>query len=317
MSEVSAYPYRLILYYQFAPVADPEEFCLAHKKLCQQLNVYGRVYVAAEGINGTLAGLSGQIETYMQAVRALPGFAATEFKVDELDHVPFVKLIVKVREEIVTLKTPERLDVREGGRHLSPEEWKAVLDSDEEVILIDVRNDYESKVGHFEGAICPDERNFYDFPQWLDRAGLDKSKKVLMYCTGGIRCEKFSVLMKKKGFRDVNQLHGGIINYAKTVGDAHYKGKCFVFDDRLTVPIQQGQEQPLTTCEITGVPCDTYLNCANPDCNKLFICSEEGAHQYEGCCSPECLESPRRRPFDPEQIYTPTRKWYQYFEEKR
>lgn len=317
MTENITTPYKLLLYYQFSPVADPEEFCREHKIKCQALNLFGRIYVAAEGINGTVAGLSDQIDEYMAYVRALPGFAATEFKVDELDHVPFVKLIVKVREEIVTLKTGEELDVRDGGRHLSPEQWKAVLDSDEDIILIDVRNDYESKVGHFAGAICPEERNFYDFPRWLEEAQLDKSKKVLMYCTGGIRCEKFSVLMKKKGYRDVNQLHGGIINYAKTVGDAHFRGKCFVFDDRLTVPVQKDQEEPLTVCEITGEPCDTYVNCANPDCNKLFICSEEGARKFEGCCSPECQASPRRRPFDPQNIYTPTRKWYQYFEEKR
>ena len=317
MSEPSAYPYKLILYYQFSDISNPEEFCLEHKRLCQKLNLFGRVYVASEGINGTLAGPASDVEVYMERLRAVPGFAATEFKIDDLDHVPFVKLIVKVREEIVTLKAGEYLDVHDGGRHLAPAEWKAVLDSDEEVTLIDVRNDYESKVGHFEGAICPDERNFYDFPRWLDEAGLDKSKKVLMYCTGGIRCEKFSVLMKKKGFKDVNQLHGGIINYAKTVGDAHYRGKCFVFDDRLTVPVEKDQQKPLSTCEITGVPCDTYVNCANPDCNKLFICSEEGAQKYEGCCSPECQQSPRKRPFDPEHIYTPTRKWYQYFDEKR
>lgn len=317
MTEISQYPYKLILYYHFSPVEDPEEFCRDQKQTCQELNLYGRVYVAAEGINGTLAGRAADVDAYMAQLRARPGFAGTEFKIDELDHVPFVKLIVKVREEIVSLKAGENLDVGDGGRHLSPEQWKAVLDSGEDVILIDVRNEYESKVGHFEGAIRPDERNFYDFPRWLDEARLDKSKKVLMYCTGGIRCEKFSVLMKKKGFRDVNQLHGGIINYAKTVGDAHYRGKCFVFDDRLTVPVQKDQQEPLTQCEITGDPCDTYLNCANPDCNKLFICSEEGARRYEGCCSPACQESPRRRPFDPGQIYTPTRKWYQYFDEKR
>lgn len=317
MNETELPIYKLILYYHFHPIGDPEEFCRAHRQACLKLNLFGRIYIAAEGINGTVAGLADQVDAYMAYLRSLPGFAGTEFKIDELDDVPFVKLVVKVRDEIVTLKTNETLNVTEGGAHLSPEEWKAVLDSKEDVILIDVRNDYESQVGHFEGAIRPDEKNFYDFPRWLERSQLDKSKKVLMYCTGGIRCEKFSVLMKKKGFRDVNQLHGGIINYAKTIGDAHYRGKCFVFDDRLTVPVEKDQQAPLTKCEITGAPCDTYINCANPDCNKLFICSVEGAHHYEGCCSPECHGSPRRRPFDPQRIYTPTRKWYQYFDEKK
>ena len=133
-----------------------------------------------------------------------------------------------------------------------------------------------------------------------------------MYCTGGIRCEKFSLLMEKKGFKDVYQLHGGIINYAQKEGGAHYTGKCFVFDDRLAVPVNKKEDVALTRCEITGIPCDRYLNCANLDCNKLFICSKEGAIKWQGCCNETCLQSARRRPFDPNDIYGPTRKWHVY-----
>lgn len=310
--------YKVILYYNFCTIDDDEQFCREHKRVCQTLNLFGRIYIANEGINGTLSGTPEQIEAYKQYLWSLPGFEKTEFKEDDSEFVPFIKLIVKTREEIVTLKTQENFDVaKEGGEHLSPQAWKEVLESDEDIILIDVRNDYESKIGHFEGAICPQAENFYDFPKWLDEANLDKKKKVLMYCTGGIRCEKFSIVMKKKGFKDVNQLQGGIINYAKTVGGKHYKGKCFVFDDRLTVPIEENQKEPLTKCELTGVPCDSYLNCANPDCNRLFICSPEGAEKYEGGCCEECMRSPRKRPLDRNNIYTPTRKWYQYFDEKK
>jgi len=309
--------YKVILYYNFVLIKDPEQFCREHKRACQTLNLFGRIYIASEGINGTLSGTHEQIESYKNFLLALDGFVNTEFKEDDSDYVPFVKLVVKTRPEIVTLKTNEKFDIqKDGGNHLSPAQWKEVLDSNEEYILLDIRNDYESKIGHFEGAIRPDEKNFYDFPTWLDKTELDKNKKVLMYCTGGIRCEKFSALMKKKGFKDVNQLHGGIINYAKEIGDAHFQGKCFVFDDRLAVPIQKDQQEPLTKCEITGQPCDSYLNCANPDCNRLFICSPEGALKYEGGCCLECMQSPRKRPLDLENIYLPTRKWYQYFDEK-
>lgn len=309
--------YKVILYYNFVVIKDPEQFCREHKRTCQTLNLFGRIYIAGEGINGTLAGTQEQIESYKNFLLALEGFGNTEFKEDDSDYVPFVKLVVKTRPEIVTLKTNEKFDIqKDGGKHLSPAQWKEVLDSNEEYILLDIRNDYESKIGHFEGAIRPDEKNFYDFPTWLDKTELDKNKKVLMYCTGGIRCEKFSALMKKKGFKDVNQLHGGIVSYAKEVGDAHFQGKCFVFDDRLAVPIQKDQQEPLTKCEITGQPCDSYLNCANPDCNRLFICSPEGALKYEGGCCQECMQSPRKRPLDLENIYLPTRKWYQYFDEK-
>ncbi|MCA9398572.1 MAG: rhodanese-related sulfurtransferase [Candidatus Omnitrophica bacterium] len=309
--------YNIILYYNFQHIDNVPKFCGEHRRKCRSLNLLGRVYIAEEGINGTLSGTTENIEEYKKFLCSLPGFERTEFKEDISETIPFLKLIVRIRPEIVTLKADIPLDPNtEGGHHLSPEEWRKVIESGEDYVMIDTRNDYEWKVGHFEGALLPPLKNFYDFPQWLDEAKIDKNKKVLMYCTGGIRCEKFSVLMKKKGYKDVNQLHGGIINYAKEQDGAHYKGKCFVFDDRLTVPIEKDQKEPLTYCEITGEPCDQYLNCANPDCNKLFICSEEGARQMEGCCSDACKSSKRRRPFDPDNIYEPSRKWYHYFETK-
>lgn len=134
-----------------------------------------------------------------------------------------------------------------------------------------------------------------------------------MYCTGGIRCEKFSVLMKEQGWDDVNQLHGGILRYAKEEEGKHFEGKCFVFDDRLVVPVNPKDLAPIAKCEITGKPADTYVNCANMECNKLFVCSEEGAHIMEGCCSDECKQSEYCRPFDPENAFKPFRKWYNYF----
>ncbi|MCA9407605.1 MAG: rhodanese-related sulfurtransferase [Candidatus Omnitrophica bacterium] len=307
---------KVILYYNFAEVDNPDNFCREHKRKCQQLNLFGRVYIAGEGINGTLGGAVEQIEQYKQYLWSLTGFEKTEFKEDEVVECPFVKLIVKTRPEIVTLKSKTPIDLtKEKGKYLDPQEWKEILSTRDDIQLIDVRNNYETVVGHFEGALCPDIENFYDFEEWVDRSNLDKNKKTLMYCTGGIRCEKFSVLMEKKGFKDVLQLHGGIINYAKTVGGAHYKGKCFVFDDRLTVPIEEEQKEPLGRCAISGIPCDTYINCHNMDCNRLFICSEEAARKLNGCCSESCMQSVRCRPFDAENIYAPSRKWYQYYGE--
>ena len=137
-----------------------------------------------------------------------------------------------------------------------------------------------------------------------------------MYCTGGIRCEKFSAFMKAEGFKNIFQLHGGIINYAQKEDGAHFKGKCFVFDDRLAVAVNPKEPDPISRCEISGVPCDTYINCANPTCNRLFLCAREAAIQMEGCCSQTCKDNPHRRPFKVESIYTPYRKWYCYAESK-
>lgn len=303
--------YEVILYYYFNTIEHPEQFAKQHKQYCKDLGIKGRIYISSEGINGTAAGTKEQMAQYKTDLRAIPGFENTEFKTDESDYIPFSKLICKTREEIVSLHV-DGVDPKDGGNHLSPAEWRRVME-EEDHVMIDVRNNYESKIGHFKGALKPDVENFFDFPQWLEEAEIPKDKKVLMYCTGGIRCEKFSVLMKEQGWDDVNQLHGGILRYAKEEEGKHFEGKCFVFDDRLVVPVNPKDLAPIAQCEITGKPADTYVNCANMECNKLFVCSEEGAHIMEGCCSEECKQSEYRRPFDPENAFKPFRKWYNYF----
>jgi len=307
----------VILFYNFQAIEDVEQFCDEHKKKCLSLNLLGRIYVANEGINGTLAGTRKNIIAYKEYLCLLPGFNGTKFKEDQCDYIPFRKLVVKVRPEIVTLNAKETIDLsRESGKRLTPHQWREALESNEDYVLIDTRNRYEWEIGHFEEAILPDMENFYDFPKWVDEANIDRSAKVLMYCTGGIRCEKFSVLMEKRGYKSVFQLDGGIINYGQKEGGAHFKGKCFVFDDRLAVAVNKNDLEPIAHCLITGVPCDTYINCANPDCNRLFVCSEKGAVEMQGCCSNICIQSPRKRPLDPDNIFTPTHKWYDYFEHK-
>lgn len=306
--------YQVILYYNFEPIENPDVFCKAHKTFCKEIGLKGRIYISEEGINGTAGGTKEQIEKYKNYVWSLPGFDDTEFKQEESDYIPFAKLICKTRDEIVALHVDD-VNPENGGNYLAPDEWRKVMESQEDYVMIDVRNNYESKIGHFKGALTPDVENFYDFPKWLKQANIPKDKKVLMYCTGGIRCEKFSVLMKEEGWDDVNQLHGGILKYAQQEGGKHFEGKCFVFDDRLVVPVNPNDLEPIARCEITGKPADTYINCANMECNKLFVCSEEGAHQMEGCCSEECRQSEYKRPFDPENAFKPFRKWYNYFGE--
>lgn len=306
--------YEVILYYKFNEVKDPESFCEDHKQFCKKLGVKGRIYISEEGINGTLGGMPEQVAKYKEYLTGIEGFEDIDFKTDTSDYIPFARLICKTRDEIVALHEKD-VDPARGGTYLEPQQWREVLESEDDYVLIDVRNDYESKIGHFEGAITPEVDNFYEFPDWLDNLRVDKDKKVLMYCTGGIRCEKFSVLMKEKGWKDVNQLHGGILRYGKEEGGVHFKGKCFVFDDRLVVPVNERDMEPIAECEITGKPADTYINCANMECNKLFVCSEEGARLMEGCCSEECRQSEYKRPFDPENAFRPFRKWYHYFDE--
>jgi UPF0176 protein len=304
---------EVILYYKFTPVEDPETMVEEHKSFCKKLGLKGRIYIGIEGINGTLGGTPEQINAYKKYMTAIDGFNDIDFKTDACDEIPFARLKCKTRDEIVALHT--KADPDDGGNYLSPHQWKQVMESDDNYVMIDVRNDYESKIGHFEGAVMPQVENFYEFPKWLDRLQVSKDKKVLMYCTGGIRCEKFSALMKQQGWQDVNQLEGGILKYRKDEGGEHFKGKCFVFDDRLAVPVNEEDMEPIACCEITGKPADTYINCANMECNKLFVCSEEGARLMEGCCSEECRQSEYKRPFDLKNAFRPFRKWYHYFDE--
>jgi len=310
--------YKVILYYKFASLdaARLEIFCRLHRTKCKELGLLGRVFVAAEGVNGTLAGLPENIEVYKAYMRTWPGLENTEFKEDMCDEIPFERLSVKIRPEIVALKPDQPVPVEkiDGQGYLEPHEWRLAMESqDKDYVLIDVRNNYESHIGHFKGALTPDVENFFDFPKWLDEVKLDKNKKVLMYCTGGIRCEKFSVYMKENGFQNIYQLHGGIINYAQKEGGKHFDGKCFVFDDRMAVPVNADEQEPISRCTISGVPCDTYINCANMECNKLFLCAPEAAVTMQGCCSEECKNTSRRRPLNLESLYKPFRRWYKYF----
>ena len=307
--------HKVILYYHFYPIKDPGRFRDDHRRQCEQLKLSGRVYIAREGINGTLAGTEDNIVKYMDYVRSISGFARTDFKEDACADNPFRKLIVKTRPEIVTLKSCEKIDpARETGKRLMPDEWRRRLEAGGDFVLLDTRNRYEWAIGHFEGAVLPNIENFYDFPRWVDEAGIDRDKTVLIYCTGGIRCEKASLLMEKRGYKNVYQLHGGIIHYGHKEGGAHFRGKCFVFDDRLAVPVNRQEQEPIARCLITGAACDRYINCANPDCNRLFICSQEGARRMNGCCSAECLNAPRKRPFDPDDVYAPSKKRHLYFD---
>lgn len=312
--------YQVILYYQFSPL-DParlEILCRLHRTQCKQLNLLGRVFLAAEGINGTLGGTTSSIEEYKKYLWSIKGFETTEFKEESCETVPFERLIVRVRPEIVALKSPVPIPEKIGGEgYLEPHQWRRAIESPEkDYVLIDVRNNYESRIGRFKGAIAPDIENFYDFPQWLKNENIDKNKKVLMYCTGGIRCEKFSTYMKAEGFKNIFQLHGGIINYAQKEGGQHFEGKCFVFDDRMAVDVNPQESGPISKCAISGIPCDTYINCANMECNKLFLCDRQAAVTMDGCCSEECRQSPRRRPLDIENLYKPFRRWYKYFNHK-
>lgn len=264
--------YPVILFYKYVEIAEPAAFTEELRTLCAGLGLKGRVLIASEGINGTLAGPPRAIDHFVSALRSDERFADIEMKVSQGDVHTFPKLAIKVRPEIVTLGAGAlKADL---DNHLSPAEWKRTIEEDPDVVLIDVRNRYESEAGKFANAVACDIEHFRDLPDYMGKLGEYKDRKVLMYCTGGIRCEKASALFRSKGFTNVHQLHGGIVTYQEQFGNEHWLGECFVFDQRMTVRVENSLV-PIGKCAHTGRQTNRFVNCLHDPCHILFMLAEE------------------------------------------
>ena len=281
--------YPVILFYKYVEIADADVFSRSERSLCESLDLKGRILIASEGINGTLAGPAERINRYVEELKSDPRFRDIEIKWSSGDAGTFPKLVVKVRPEIVTLNAGAIAPDRDN--HLSPTEWKQKVEENPEVVLLDIRNRFESDAGRFSNAVVCDIEHFRELPQFTERLHGLKDKTILMYCTGGIRCEKASTLFKQKGFKNVFQLHGGIAAYQEQFGNEHWEGECFVFDQRMTVRVEEGLVQ-IGKCAHTGRATSRFVNCLHDPCHKLFILSEEAEKEnadYRLC--PECLEA--------------------------
>ncbi len=290
--------YRVLLYYKYQEIEDPETFVQEHLRFTKSIGLRGRILVSSEGINGTVSGTVEQTEKYKEYLHSLPGFEDVWFKEDEADDYAHAKMFVRHREEIVSLNLEDDIDPLElTGEYLDPKSFREAL-LDEDTIVLDTRNDYEYELGHFKGAVKPDIRNFRELPQWvIDNKEKFMDKRVVVYCTGGVRCEKFSGWMIREGFKDVGQLNGGIDTYGKDSevrGDL-WEGKMYVFDERISVPINQVDPTVIGRDHFDGEPCERYVNCANPECNRQIFASEENEAKYVRGCSAECRRHPRNR----------------------
>jgi UPF0176 protein len=292
--------YTTLLYYCYSTIADAEQFAAGHLKFCKSLGLVGRIIVAGEGLNGTVSGTAGACQIYMDALHADERFAAIDFKIDEVDAPSFVKMHVRYKSEIVHsgLRDPHIINPqKQTGKHLEPAEFMEMKDRDD-VVVLDVRSNYEHSLGKFKNAITLDIENFRDFPAMIDELSQYRDKKILTYCTGGIKCEKASALLLHEGFTDVYQLHGGIIKYGKEAGGKDFEGKCYVFDNRLSVDVNSVNPVVIAKCLNCGTTTDKMINCANPECNEHFTQCEECGRQMDGCCSDACMEHPRKRNYD-------------------
>ena len=282
-----------ISFYKYAHLKNPQ-LVRNHLFLAwNDLEVLGRIYVAKEGINAQLSVPAPNFEAFKKHLDSISFLENVRLNIAiEQDNMSFLKLKVKVRDKIVADGLDDgSFDVTDKGIHVGAEKFNELIE-DPDTVLVDMRNHYESEVGHFEGAWCPDVDTFREqLPMVADELEDQKERKIVMYCTGGIRCEKASAYMRYKGFENVYQLNGGIINYTRQVREKglpnKFHGKNFVFDERLEERIT---DDVIALCHQCGSPFDHHTNCSNKACNLLFIQCPECTEKYEGCCSDECKD---------------------------
>ncbi len=285
---------KILLYYKFVPLADPEAIRLWQRTLCEQLGLKGRILLADHGINGTLGGDIKDLKAYVKQTKAHPAFKDMIFKWSDGGRDDFPRLSVKVRPEIVTFGVPDQIEVDGqgvvgGGQRLKPEQLHKLIEERDDVVFFDGRNAYEAEVGRFKGAVVPNVRHTRDFPAELNDPKYDalKDKPVVTYCTGGIRCEVLSMLMKKKGFQEVYQIDGGVVKYGEAYGDdGLWEGSLYVFDDRMGTTFSD-QAKDIGSCSHCGSKTSNYENCADKSCNDLILVCEAcvPAQRYCRACA--------------------------------
>ena len=291
--EQEGFERKTVSFYRYVIIDSPYELRDELYESWKELGVLGRIYLAYEGVNAQLSIPESNFEEFVKLVHANSFFTDMPFKIAvEDDGKSFFKLTVKVRKQIVADGLPiDEYDVTNVGSHLDAKSWNNALEKG--ATVVDMRNHYESEIGKFKGAICPDVETFKEeLPEVKKMLEGKEDEQILLYCTGGIRCEKTSAYLKHYGFHDVNQLHGGIIDYARQLDkdvtlNNNFVGKNFVFDERRGERIS---DDVISSCHQCGEPFDTHVNCSNVNCNLLFLQCDSCKEKYQNCCSVECIE---------------------------
>ncbi|MCX6703389.1 MAG: rhodanese-related sulfurtransferase [Candidatus Zambryskibacteria bacterium] len=285
--------FTILLFYKYVSIDNPEEVKDWQKKLCEDLGLKGRLIVAHEGINVTLEGTTENTEKYREELEKDPRFLDIHFKKSVGTGDAFRKLSVKVRPEIVSLHLEEDIDPNQiTGKHLKPEELKKWYESGKEFYIIDMRNDYEYRVGHFKDSVLMPVQNFRDIPSALSHIEHLKGKTVVPVCTGGVRCEKASGLLVREGFSDVYQLDGGIVSYMEKFPTEEFKGTLYVFDKRVTMDFDSPEKHEVVgVCDKCATSTEKFANCRNKQCNKKILCCENcRLEDGTAFCGEKCKE---------------------------
>ncbi len=292
---IKNWDFVVILFYKYVPLEDPESFRDAHKALCEQLGIKGRFIIAQEGINGTCEGTPESINAYVQEFTSDPRFAHTHIKYSQGTGHSFPKLKIRVRPEIVTLRLGED-DVNPNeltGTHLRPEELHTWFEKknkgEDDFVIIDMRNEYEHQVGHFPESVLPRLKNFRDLPKVLPELESLKNKKVLTVCTGGIRCEKASGYLKKKGFENVYQLDGGMVSYMEQYPGQNFLGAMYSFDNRVVIDYDEGNHPVIGKCIECSASSENVVDCKNVSCHgQVILCKDCLTNHGKVYCKDRC-----------------------------
>lgn len=282
---------KVLLFYGFTPLADPEAIKLWQRDLCESLGLGGRIIVSPHGINGTVGGELNAMKKYWRKTRQYPGFRDIDFKWSEGDGTEFPRLSVKARAELVGFGAPDEVQVDEhgvvgGGRHLKPEQLHELV-AEKQVTFFDGRNKWEAEIGRFKDAVVPDVETSHDFIRELESGKYDhlKNQPVVTYCTGGIRCEILSAMMINRGFEEVYQLDGGIVRYGEAYGDAGlWEGSLYIFDQRKTLEFSP-DAVTIGTCAVCAQPSSRMENCADSACRSQLVLCDGCAETDQYCTS--------------------------------
>lgn len=300
MSQVLNPDFQILLFYKYVHISDPKAVLTWQEELCEKYGLKGRLIVAPEGINFTLEGKVADTENYIKDLEADSRFLGTHFKRSVGTGDAFPKLSIKVRSEIVSLHLGT-CDINPNevtGVHLKPEDLHAWIKEGREFYIIDMRNAYEHKVGHFENSICPPLDNFRDIPKFIKSIAHLKDKVVVTVCTGGIRCEKASGYLLTQGFNNVYQLDGGIVSYMEKYPNEDFLGKLYVFDQRVVMGFytDDPKHKVVGTCESCNNPSEHYINCENDECHRHFIICQSCVDKQGGAlkCPGTCIVSRRK-----------------------
>ena len=274
---------KILLFYRFTPLADPEAVRLWQRDLCESLNLRGRIILSPDGINATVGGELADVKKYLRKTREFAPFRDLDVKWSEGTGDDFPRLSVKVRDELVSFGAPGELQVDEsgvvgGGQHLTPEQLHELV-ATKDVTFFDGRNRIEAAIGRFQDAVVPDVDTTREFVAELESGKYDhlKDQPIVTYCTGGIRCEVLSSLMRSRGFGEVYQLDGGIVRYGETFGDAGlWQGSLYVFDQRMSVPFTP-DAAVISTCTVCTAPSTRIENCRDLSCREQFVVCDEHA----------------------------------------